>query len=104
LLIVAALILTSTFEKVLLYVQYTLTLCSVLVVVGLIVLRVRRPDLPRPFRVPFYPLPALVFLAISGWMLTHIVRDKPAESCAGLATLTAGLIIYFLSPKAQPNP
>ncbi len=102
--IVTVLIATSTFEKVLLYVQFTLTLCSVLVVVGLIVLRVRQPALPRPFRVPFYPLPALAFLAISLWMLLHIVRDKPGESLAGLATIAAGLFVYFLSPKTKTNP
>lgn len=99
LLLVGVLIVTSTFEKVLVYVQFGLTLFSFLTVIGLIVLRVRQPELPRPFRVPAYPLPPLVFLAISGWMLWHVFARKPAESLAGLATLGAGLLIYFLSPK-----
>lgn len=103
-LVVSALIITSGFEKVLLYIQFALTLFSALAVVGLIVLRIRQPDLPRPFRVPLYPVTPLVFLAISGWMLWHMVRDKPAESFAGLATIAAGLILYFLSPKNRTNP
>ena len=99
LLLVSALIVTSTFEKVLVYVQFGLSLFSFLTVIGLIVLRVREPALNRPFRVPFHPLPALIFLAISGWMLWHIFAGKPRESLAGLATLGAGLLIYYLSPK-----
>ncbi len=104
LIIVAILIFTSTFEKVLIYIQFALTLFSTLAVIGLFVLRWREPDLPRPFRVPLYPLTPLVFLAISSWMLWHIVRDKPDESLAGLATIAAGLVLYFFSPKSAPRP
>jgi APA family basic amino acid/polyamine antiporter len=102
--IVAVLIVSSTFDKVLVYIQFALTLFSALAVIGLMVLRWKQPDLPRPFRVPLYPLTPLVFLVVSGWMLWHVVRDKPAESFYGLATIAAGLIIYFLSPKIQPKP
>lgn len=104
LVIVSVLIVSSGFEKVLLYIQFALTLFSALAVVGLIALRLRQPDLPRPFRVPLYPITPLVFLAISGWMLWHMVRDKPTESFAGLATIAAGLVLYFLSPKNRPTP
>lgn len=102
LLIIAILLTTATFEKVLVYIQFGLTLCSVLTVIGLIVLRFREPNLPRPFRVPLFPLAPLIFLSVSGWMLFHIARDKPDETWAGLATIAAGLLIYFVSPKASP--
>jgi APA family basic amino acid/polyamine antiporter len=99
LLIIVILLTTATFEKVLVYIQFGLTLFSMLTVIGLIALRIREPNLPRPFRVPMYPVPALVFLAISAWMLHHIAREKPYETWAGLATIAAGLVIYFVSPK-----
>ena len=102
--IVAVLIVSSTFDKVLVYVQFALTLFSALAVIGMMVLRWRQPNLTRPFRVPLYPITPLVFLAVSGWMLWHVVRDKPAESFYGLLTIAAGLLIYFLSPKNQPKP
>jgi APA family basic amino acid/polyamine antiporter len=101
LLIIVILITTATFEKVLVYIQFGLTLCSVLTVIGLISLRIREPHLPRPFRVPFFPIAPVVFLTVSGWMLYHIARDKPLETWAGLATIGAGLIIYFVSPKTS---
>lgn len=101
LLIIAALLTTATFEKVLVYIQFGLTMCSVLAVIGLIVLRVREPNLPRPFRVPFFPVAPLIFLSVSGWMLFHIWQDKRNETLAGLATIAVGLVIYFVSPKTS---
>jgi APA family basic amino acid/polyamine antiporter len=102
LLIIAILLTTATFEKVLVYIQFGLTLCSVLTVIGLIALRIREPNLPRPFRVPLFPLGPVIFLGVSGWMLFHIAQDKPQETWAGLATIAAGLVIYFVSPRTSP--
>ena len=101
--VVALLILTSTFEIILVYVQFGLTLFSFLTVLGMVVLRWRQPELPRPFRTPGYPFTPLVFLTISGWMLWHIANDKPGESLAGLATVAAGLVVYFISPKSASS-
>ena len=97
--IVVVLVLTSTFDRVVNYTQFSLTVCSFFTVLGVIVLRWRQPDLPRPYRTWGYPVTPLIFLAISLWILFFQFRDKPRESLAGLATMALGLIIYFLSPK-----
>jgi APA family basic amino acid/polyamine antiporter len=102
--IVNVLLLTASFDKVLTYVQFALQFCSFLTVLGVIVLRVRRPDLPRPYKTWGYPVTPLIFLAISVWMLIHILRSHPTESLAGLATMVLGLAVYFLSPKTEPAP
>ena len=103
--LVCVLIGTSSFDPVLNYIQFSLTLCSMLAVVGLFVLRRREPDLPRPFRVPFYPFTPLVFLGVSAWMLVFMLLDaeKRTPSLIGLATVACGLILYFLSPKSEPR-
>jgi APA family basic amino acid/polyamine antiporter len=63
--------------------------------VGLIVLRVRRPDLPRPFRMWLYPLPALV--AIAGFLFILFNRDNWQKEVRYAAViLLAGLVIYML--------
>ena len=102
--IVAALLLTSTFEKVLTYVQFALQLCSFVTVLGVIVLRFTQPGLPRPYRTWGYPFTPLIFLAISGWMLVHIFRSNREESLWGLATIASGLVVYFLSEKSAAKP
>jgi len=99
--IVIVLLLTATFQTAVNYVQFSLTLCSTLTVLGVFVLRWRQPKLRRPYRTWGYPLTPLIFLAISCWMLEHMLADSStrAPSLWGLATMALGLAIYFLSPK-----
>jgi basic amino acid/polyamine antiporter, APA family len=63
--------------------------------VGVMVLRKRRPDLPRPFRMWLYPVPAL--LAIGGFLFVLFSRKNfLREIHYAIAILVAGLIIYFI--------
>ncbi len=66
--------------------------------VGVIVLRIRRPDLPRPFRMWLYPLPAL--LATIGFLYVLVYRpDFQRELRYALLILIAGLVLYFLRKR-----
>lgn len=97
--IVLVLVLTSTFDAVITFLGFTLTLSSFLTVLGVFVHRARFPDVPRPYKTWGYPLTPLIFLAISLWMLIYIFRDKPAESLAGLGTIALGLPVYLFACK-----
>ena len=81
--------------------QFSLTLSSALTVLGVFVLRWRRPDLPRPYRTWGYPMTPLIFLGISGWMLWHLLEDPSTREASlwGLATSLLGLAVYYLSPR-----
>ena len=100
-LLTLVLLFTSTFEQVLLYTQFALLACSFLTVLGVIVCRFTQPDLPRPFRVPLYPLPPLLFLSISAFALIYTATVKPLEAGCGALTLAAGLVIYRLVAARQ---
>jgi APA family basic amino acid/polyamine antiporter len=99
------LILTTTFQKVVNYVQFSLALCSTLTVLGVFVLRWRRPELPRPYRTWGYPVTPLIFLIVSLWMLWHLLEIPATRtpSLWGLATAALGLLIYYLSPGKNPR-
>ena len=92
-------VLTSSFEQVGTCAMFVLQLCSFLTVIGVFVLRHKRPDLPRPYRTWGYPVTPLIFLAVSAWMLWNILLSRPVESLIGLATAGLGLILYLLSAK-----
>ena len=63
--------------------------------VGLMVLRKRQPDLPRPFRMWLYPLPAL--LAIAGFIFILVARKNfLREIRYAVVILVVGLAIYFV--------
>ena len=102
LLIVNLLLLTGSFELVVIYIQFSLLLCSLLTVLGVIVLRVTRPGLDRPYRVWAYPLPPLVFAAITLWMMIYLLRSHPIESLSGLGTMLAGFVLYFCADRSRP--
>ena len=103
--IVNVMLLTATFQAVVNYVQFSLALCSALTVSGVFVLRWRRPELERPYRAWGYPITPLIFLAISGWMLWHLLAEASTRlpSLLGLGTAALGLIIYFISPKTPTS-
>ncbi len=93
--VVIVLLCTSKFEQLINYVQALLTFSSLLVVVGLVVLRFRSPELPRPYRAWGYPLTPLIFGAVSVYVLWFQIQDKTTEFLYGLATLGLGLVVYF---------
>ena len=99
LLIVNLLLLTRSFESVVQYTQFSLLLCSLFTVLGVIVLRMTRPELARPYRVWAYPLPPIIFATITIWMMFYLLRWKTTESLAGLATALVGLLLYFCTLK-----
>ena len=64
--------------------------------VGVMVFRIRRPDFPRPFRMWFYPLPALV--ALFGFLYVLIMRnDFTKEIRYGAVILILGIIVFFVA-------
>jgi amino acid transporter len=63
--------------------------------VGLIVLRIRRPDMPRPFRMWLYPVPAL--LAIAGFVFILVNRENFLRQVRyATVILIAGIVIYLV--------
>jgi len=61
-------------------------------VIAVVRLRAVRPDMPRPFRMWLYPLPALV--ALLGWIFVLGTSD-PLVILFGLATLALGVVAFF---------
>jgi len=97
--VVSLLLLTRSFEMVVIYIQFSLLLCSFLTVAGVMVLRRSKPNLPRPYRVRAYPLPPILFCAITLWMMIYLLHAHPLESLCGLATLLVGLGLYFCADR-----
>jgi amino acid transporter len=61
-------------------------------IAGLILLRRRSPELPRPYRMWLYPLPA--FVALVGWIFIFVTADRRVL-LFGVAMLAAGIVIFL---------
>ena len=97
--VVTALLLTQSFESIVEFIQFSLTISSFLTVLGVIVLRFTQPALPRPYKVWGYPVTPLLFLAVSLFMMVNLVLERPAQSLAGVAILLSGLLVYVVSAR-----
>ncbi len=89
-----AMLLTASFQALLTYVGFTLSLFAALTVFGVIVLRIREPGLERPYRVWGYPLTPLVFIGLMLWMIWNAIALEPVVALSGLATLAIGGALY----------
>jgi basic amino acid/polyamine antiporter, APA family len=93
------LILSGTFEAVLVFTGFTLSLNTLITVLGVFVLRSRRTADSLPFRIPLYPLPPLLFTALTIWTLVFILIERPIEGLLGLGIVLTGLAMYFVSRR-----
>lgn len=94
-----SMVLSATFEVLLTYIGFTLSLSAGLTVVGVLVLRVREKDLSRPYRTWGYPVTPLLFAGLSSWMVLHALVERPVIGLAGLGTLGSGALLYLLLGK-----
>ncbi len=88
---------TSSFESILVFAGATMALNTFFAVLGVFVLRWRQPDLPRPYRITWFPLPPLVFLLITGWTLLYTVLQRPLEAWLCLGVVVSGALFYRVS-------
>jgi APA family basic amino acid/polyamine antiporter len=65
-------------------------------------LRMREPGLPRPFRMPLYPLPPLLAGAINTALLAAMVWEDPANSSIGFAALLGIGAVYLVRQRLAP--
>jgi amino acid transporter len=77
-----------------------ITLQFLVQAIGVIVLRIRRPEMPRPFRMWLYPLPALA--ASVGFIFVLFSRTNSMKQIRyATVILITGLIIYFVRAWRQ---
>lgn len=98
------LLFTRSFEAVLDFIQFALLFCSFFTVLGVIKLRITRPDLPRPYRAWGYPVTSVVFLIVTGFMMYYLLTERPLQSFLGMLIMMSGLLIYAIFHKrAEPG-
>lgn len=93
--ITLALLWSGTFNDIIIYASVGLSLFSMLSMSAIFVLRFKRPDLPRPFRVPWYPITPLIYLTLTGMLLIAAFVSRPDVSTISLTSLALGVPVYY---------
>ncbi|MCP9439991.1 MAG: amino acid permease [Nitrospira sp.] len=92
----SVLILSGSFERLVIYSGTVLTIFSALAVGAVFVLRHREPDLPRPYRTPLYPVVPALFIVVSVVIVWNALHERPIEGAMGMATVLAGAPLYMV--------
>jgi APA family basic amino acid/polyamine antiporter len=89
-------VMTGNAMTLVIYMGFALNIFPLLAVAGLVLLRIRRPDLARPYRVPLYPLFPFVYIALASVMMVGALMNWTLTSLFALAVVAAGFPVYYL--------
>jgi APA family basic amino acid/polyamine antiporter len=92
--------LTGSYSEILSFVAFVSHFFICLAVLAVIMLRIREPDLPRPYRVWGYPLTPVAFLVVSAVYLVNLLFTRPLGVAVGVVMVLAGLPFYFYWRRA----
>lgn len=91
----AVLALSGTFDQLLTYVIFIGWIFYALGAAAVIVLRVRKPDAVRPYRVPGYPFTPILFVLAAIVIVGNQILTEPRQSAIGLGMVLLGAPAYW---------
>ncbi len=94
--------LSGTFEQLFTYVIFGYWIFMGLTVAGVIILRKKRPELPRPYRTWGYPVTPILFILSAVFLTANSLIRTFWNSFAGLGVIAVGIPVYFFW-KTRPK-
>ncbi|MBW7989708.1 MAG: amino acid permease [Planctomycetes bacterium] len=86
----------TDFQNLYRYASVGLSLFALLFVGAVYVLRLRRPDMERPFCVPGYPVVPAIFMAVILFMAVFAFKEWPKPSIYSLGSILLGIPVYYI--------
>ncbi len=93
------LVMVSSFKEIIQYISISLSIFSLLTVMGVFILRKKKRE--THFRMPFYPVTPMIFIVVTCWMIYYMFREDPKIIFYSLATMIPGAILYFSVAKKR---
>jgi len=92
---------SGSYGQLLDYIIFAELLFYILTIVGLFVLRVKRPDLPRPYKALGYPVLPALYIVLAAWISVVLLRYKPQYTWPGLVLVILGIPVYLFWSRRQ---
>ncbi len=86
---------SGTFEQLFTYVIFGYWIFMGLTVAGVIILRLKKPDLPRPYKTWGYPVTPILFILSALFLTANSLIRTFWNSFAGLGVIAVGIPVYF---------
>ncbi len=95
---------SGTYGQLLDYIIFAELVFYILTIVGLFVLRVKRPDAPRPYKAWGYPVLPAIYIVMAAWICIVLLRYKPQYTWPGLVLVVLGIPVYFFWSRRIAKP
>lgn len=89
-------ILTSTYDTLITYTTFLMTLFSSLTALAAIYARISMRKVHRPYRMFAFPATPVLFLLINVWIMYYIVQDRPQDMYVVSGILITGIIAWVI--------
>ena len=100
-------LLSGSFDSILTYTTFALTIFSILTVIGVFILRKKNKDYndENTYRTWGYPITPVVFILANTWFLTYLFVEKPKDALIALGLIIIGFLLYIvIRKKIKSNP
>lgn len=94
-------IVTAAYDKLLIYIGFTLSLFAMLTVVGMMRLRRQGRSKNATYRTWGYPVTPLIFILGNLWIIYFSLKSRPGPALWALATIATGWLIYLYFSRRQ---
>jgi APA family basic amino acid/polyamine antiporter len=91
--------LSGTYSDLLDYVIFAVLVFFILTILAIFILRVKRPDIPRPYKAFGYPVIPAIYIIITTIIMIILLIYKPDYTFPGLIIVILGIPVYFLWKK-----
>lgn len=82
-------------------ISFSVVMFYMLTIVGIFILRKRRPDLPRPYKAFGYPVLPLIYLVMGTAFCLLLVKFKPQYTWPGIIITLLGIPLYYIALARQ---
>jgi len=97
--------LSGSYGQLLDFIIFAVLVFYILTILGVFVLRVRRPEAERPYRALGYPVLPSLYIVLATWICYVLLRYKPQYTWPGLVIVLLGIPVYlFWSRKGSAQP
>jgi basic amino acid/polyamine antiporter, APA family len=97
----SVLCLSGTYSDLLDYVVFTVLIFYVLTIIGVFVLRKKRPDVERPYKSFGYPVIPIIYIILALIISSILIVYKPLYTWPGLVIVLLGIPVYFFWKYGQ---
>ena len=86
---------SGSYSQLLDYIIFAELVFYILTITGLFVLRVKRPNAPRPYKTWGYPVLPALYIVMAAWICLVLLRYKPQYTWPGLILVLLGIPVYL---------